>query len=709
MDDSPSFLSDLTASSTGSSVLESFVSFEGIVEAVIYHDPGTGFTVVSVRRRAVDSDKPTVVSVRGRMAETPSVGHCFSFSGSWIHDPKRGLQFEVSDMSEPLPSTAEGIEAWLASGVIPGVGAKMAHRIVSVFGVNTFAVIRDDPTQLLSVSGVGEKVLSAIIERVGGQVSHIGNVFDLCRLGCTRLQAKRIIRERGVDGYGEIRRNPYVLVDVWGLGFRLADQIAVLLDIARFDDRRVHGGMRAVLIQAGRFGHMAMSRSGFLSELHTLLQVPIYDLELRWNVWIESGWILEFGGLVYLPEHFEAERALSSIFGQLARRRIDHGSLRAKESRELTKPQSQAVWGGLHAALSVVHVGPGSGASRILKALSAEVVLRGWSLMLVAPTESAANYMRRMSNQPAFSFDAVKEQLNLLKHARVVVLWDAQCLDVLRYIELLHGVNLDEVRVVLMGDRDELAPLGLGNVFRDCWDVGIFPTTIVEARADGGFRSGIIQVAQQVSVGTIPKISTSTVGKNFSLRLVPDTKDVLPVVGEVLRQTGFSSDDVQVLSPIHRTPLGTEKLNEWLQRMWNSGPKPVVKGFREGDRVISLCAHRRTKNVGRGQVGFVTKVESRTSEVWVSFGQVEVVYVEEDLCELDLGYALTIHGARGLQFACTVLILGSSLGNFLTREMLYTVLKQTRQYLVIVGTTTAVAHGFRNISREERLSGLFFQ
>lgn len=680
---------------------------DGVVRKVYRKD--SGFTVMRVAVWDKDErEQSPLITAVGHTPQAPRVGHRYTMTGQWMTHQQYGKQFHVESLTKPLPTTAPGIEVYLASGIFPGVGPVLAKRIVERFGQKTLEVIKSEPQRLLEVSGVGPAGLTKMMREAPGQLGVAHVVSDLCRLGLTQPQAMRALETLGDDAYAVIRDNPYRAVEVWGLGFRKADAVAKRLKLPRDNGSRFHCAIDSILNVHASHGIVRTPVAVLLTRMAELCDIDITALEHRVDEWMDRQWLIKKDGYVYAPLVGETQRTIEDMCGHLVRRQARRESevKLSHSSQKLTMEHRLAVKRALAYPLSLVVGGVGVGLPTCLQAIVHEVRETGLTIGVASPTTGSTMFLDD-DQKLTIQWDDVQgsqahPQAKQLKDLDVLMVVQAEQLDLVHAARLLNAVDRDRTRVVIVGDDAQVPLSGPGWVFRASLQVGMFPVTRITQVESRQKDSGRVSLIRQIRDGNMPKWVSGLFGKDCLLRMVENLEDAKQALSDVMDRLSFAPKDIQVIGVGPKGPLGTMVLNRWLQDRWSTGETSTWMGFRVGDRVRTLRSNRE-KGVWATEEGDVRVVSPQSASMHVVFSGREVVYQEWECDELILAYALTIREVQGLRKPCAVVVLPPQPSDWLTRERLLTALCVGTQYLVVLGSPRTCKGAVRNTLEEEQI------
>jgi exodeoxyribonuclease V alpha subunit len=684
---------------------------EGRVARVVWASAQNTYAVVALD---VGADQVMAVGELGLVAEQGE-GAFVALEGRWEQHPVHGKQFRASGFLQGSPRTIEGLKLYLASSSIPGIGPKLAVRIVDAFGMGALQVLTDDPERLQTVEGIGPVRARTIRERWVADEEGRAIEVTLRGLGLTSRMVQRVKRRYGEKTAEIVQRQPYRLAeDIAGIGFRTADQLARWQGLPDDAPERVRAAVVHVLDQASQDGHCFLLRAACKDAVEAL-GVPSGGLDRAVEDAVSAGSVVvEHGesdaldalwpGSMFDAECFVAREIQSraTAQGQLpfdAERRIDAAELACGIA--LDPSQRRAVLAALAGGVLVVTGGPGTGKTTLLRALLHAVGADDW--LLASPTGRAAKRLCEATGRAASTIHRLLEYnpgeggfkrtvSNPLEGSGLIV-DEASMIDLPLMRALLEALPYpgEGFSLVLVGDADQLPSVGPGQLLRDIVGSGAVPVVRLETVHRQAQESGIVAAAHAIRSGLLPA-DVSPKGDCFLLdREDPDAarETLLKVVSERLPANGFPAENVQILTPTRRGPLGTQELNRLLQERLNPNGEVLRQGeraIREGDRVI-CTRNRYDLEVFNGDLGVVRG--SAGEGLRIEFDGREVVWPWDELTGIELAYAVTVHKAQGSEYPAVVLLLHPSHGLMLRRNLFYTACTRARSFLCVIGARRA--------------------
>ncbi len=734
-------------------------TLSGAVERITYYNPENGYTVLRLRPDAKGAKMANrftnksslnadgLATVVGSLPEL-SPGEHLRLQGQWDNHPKHGPQFKAEVCEQTLPATVAGIQGYLGSGMIKGIGPRFAERIVELFKEETFNVIESTPERLLEVSGIGEdrkqKITTAWKEQK--QVKEI--MVFLHGHGVSTNLAVKIYKTYGDASLETVQKNPYQLErDIYGVGFKTADRIAQALGLPAEHPSRIEAGIVFALNEMINEGHVYVPRELLAQKAIELLAVSqelitpaldrlAQDERIRPELIplnekkAQGGKVSEAQAMygtpvIYLTPLYFGEKGVAERLRTLAGAASQVGTMNHSlfPVEKLSEEQQAAVNMALTHPLSILTGGPGTGKTTCLKALISTLAEQHKSFALASPTGRAAKRLSEATGHPASTIHRLLEfsPVEGFKHDEAnpldldfLVVDEASMLDLLLMNHLLKAVR-PGTHVLFVGDVDQLPSVGAGDVLRDIIHSGMAPVTRLNSIFRQAADSKIITNAHLINQGKFPVFSKGD--GDFFLFPAEDATAaadwIVDIVSERIPQKfGFDAvRDIQVLAPIYRGPAGVIALNERLQEKLNlpSGSKPERKlygtVFRLGDKVMQT-QNNYDKDVYNGDIGFVCSLDIVEQTLVVDFDGRTANYEWSDADQLTLAYVVSIHKAQGSEFPVVVMPIVIQHYTMLQRNLLYTAITRARKLCVLAGSPRAISMAVRNNKVAHRFSAL---
>lgn len=688
-----------------------------VVERITYQNPENGYSVFRVKVKGYDD----LVTLVGNLLDVPA-GSVLLCQGEWRVDRKYGQQFQCSTWEEVMPATAYGIEKYLGSGLVKGIGPKFARLIVDRFGTGTIEVIETDIERLNEVHGIGPKRIAKIRESWEKQKDIKNVMLFLQGHGVSTAFAAKIYREYGKESVSKVQENPYRLADdIWGIGFKTADGIASKMGYGKDDPRRVRSGILYTLGQLADEGHCFATDEQLLGTAAELLDVGEEAIGAVLADMSGADDVITDGEAIYLPPFHYAE---CGVARRLLALRNGNGSLFSEDEPELPRvegivydeTQLEAVRLALKSKVMVLTGGPGTGKTTTTKAIIGALRSSGMKVLLAAPTGRASKRMSEATGMEAKTIHRMLEynpKDGYQRNADNPLTGDALIVDECSMIDILLMNNLlkavpDGMRLILVGDIDQLPSVGAGNVLRDIIDSGAVPVIRLTRIFRQAQTSRIVMSAHAVNAGRLPDLSNGRETDFFFLREEDPEKVAESIVDLVGRRLpgayGIGADSIQVLTPMQRGVVGAASLNIALQQSLNGTGDSLSRGgytFRKGDRVMQL-RNDYDKEVFNGDLGYITEVNLEDRVLKVDFDGRETEYDSSELDELSLAYATTIHKAQGSEYPVVVIPVMMNHFVMLQRNLIYTGITRARKVCVLIGQLKALSYAVRNLTVQKR-------
>lgn len=703
----------------------------GTVDTIIFASQDNRFTVLKLSPEKLSTQ--ITVTLNGI---APLIGQLLEIEGEWVKHPKFGQQFKATTYKTVAPTEISGIEKFLASGAINGIGPAMAKKIVAEFGEKTLEIIAKSPNELLKVPGIGKKTAEKISASYLEQSELTEIMVWLENHGISNTYAGKIFAKYGSFAIDIMEKDIYRLFqDIEGIGFLTADKLAFNLGIQREDKRRIISGIDYALMQLCNNGHCCIPEMALVDKTAKILQVnnQIIFTILKERIDNCSLNTEVVGGetLIYPPYLYYAEKKVAMRLLQLQQTTEplseDNLSLFIKvwekdNQIQLAQKQKEAIKACLHHGVLVLTGGPGTGKTTVIKGILSILKAQGLKIRLAAPTGRAAKRLSETTGQKALTIHRLLEANNLAQDdnlqlgfskdiddqldADVIILDEVSMVDIVLMHHFLNAVP-DGCRIILVGDTDQLPAVGPGSVLKDI----IRSQKIPAIRLDEIFRqaqtSMIIQNAHIINAGRLPDLRKQY--SDFVFYELNDdtsiTQKILDLCTKDLPHEGFDVlKDVQVLSPMHRFLCGVENLNLMLQEQLNPKKnqdelKYSSQTFRFGDKVMHI-RNNYQKNVFNGDIGFIQDINNE--KLTVDYFDHIVTYEKNELNELTLAYASSVHKSQGSEYKVVIIPLSTSHYIMLQRNLLYTAITRAKQKVIIIGSKKALMTAVQSNRTQKR-------
>ena len=705
----------------------------GLVERVTFHNADNGFCVLRVKARS-HRDLVTVVG----HAAIISAGEWITASGEWFNDHTHGQQFKAQFMRTSAPTSIEGIEKYLGSGMIRGIGPVYAQKMVKAFGEKVFDIIEAEPDRLREVTGIGAVRAKRITAAWAEQKIVREIMVFLHSNGVGTARAVRIYKTYGADAVQVMTENPYRLArDIRGIGFKTADAIAMKLGIAKTAMIRVRAGISYALTEAMDDGHCGLPTDQLVPLAEELLEVPKELIRSALELELGEGTVIAdsvaqtpriFLAGLYRAEQVIAGRLIQLINGRLPWPFIDADKalpwVETKTGLKLAESQSAAIRLAMLAKVLVITGGPGVGKTTIVNSILRILAAKGVNLLLCAPTGRAA---KRMTEATGFEAKTIHRLLEVdpkgggFKRGAdnpldcdLLVIDEASMVDVMLMQALLRAVP-DNAALLIVGDIDQLASVGPGQVLADIISSGAVPVVRLTEVFRQAAKSRIITSAHRINQGSMPDLSRPEGDSDFYFVEAEDPEVAVPRIVELVKSRipkRFGLDpirDIQVLCPMNRGGVGARSLNVSLQAALNPTGERKVERFgwtlAPKDKVMQI-ENDYDKEVYNGDIGYVEDVDPEAGELTASFDGRLVTYGFGELDTLVPAYAATIHKSQGSEYPAVVIPVLMQHYTMLQRNLLYTGVTRGKKLVILVGQKKAIAMAVRNASGRRRWSKL---
>lgn len=726
-------------------------ALNGIVESIVFKSSDTGYTVIKFRENNIIH---TAVGVLPHVKE----GQNLKITGSWVNHSQFGKQFKVEECEEILPTSKDGIEKYLSSGIIQGIGPVTAKKIVNKFGEDTLNILDNNIERLKEIEGIGKKKLETIIESYREQRELKNITIFLQTHGLSVNQCLKIYKKYGASSVDTVKNNPYILCDeISGIGFKTSDKIARSLGIEIDSPFRIQSGIRYVINEFCANGHTFMPKDELIKEASNVLTVSgdiieenIKNAALDRKIKLEK--VNDKEGVFTIPNYY-CELGITNRILTLAISNfqdisvdVDHLILQFEKKNNITFAESQkdAIISAFQNGIEIITGGPGTGKTTIIKCIIEIFETCGLKVLLGAPTGRAAKRMSESTGKEATTIHRMldmgvfeKEEsvfvTNAEEHsleADVVIIDEASMIDITLMNALLKSIKVG-TRLIIVGDVDQLPSVGAGNVLNDFIESGFTKVVRLKEIFRQGKESMIVVNAHKINKGEMPKLNEK--GTDFFFIRNDIQEGILNTIIDLIntRLPKFNSNwdklkSIQVLVPMKKGVLGVTNLNEKIQNVLN--PKSPYKKekefrsmiFREGDKVMQIKNNyslKWTRIAGKGEhegsgvfngdMGFIENIDLEGKKLSIIFDdERKVIYDFMYLDELDLAYAITIHKSQGSEFPVVIIPAYMGAPLLMNRNLLYTGITRAKEMVVVVGIPKALKYMVDNTRSMERYSSL---
>lgn len=726
-------------------------ALNGIVESIVFKSSDTGYTVIKFRENNIIH---TAVGVLPHVKE----GQNLKITGSWVNHSQFGKQFKVEECEEILPTSKDGIEKYLSSGIIQGIGPVTAKKIVNKFGEDTLNILDNNIERLKEIEGIGKKKLETIIESYREQRELKNITIFLQTHGLSVNQCLKIYKKYGASSVDTVKNNPYILCDeISGIGFKTSDKIARSLGIEIDSPFRIQSGIRYVINEFCANGHTFMPKDELIKEASNVLTVSgdiieenIKNAALDRKIKLEK--VNDKEGVFTIPNYY-CELGITNRILTLAISNfqdisvdVEHLILQFEKKNNITFAESQkdAIISAFQNGIEIITGGPGTGKTTIIKCIIEIFETCGLKVLLGAPTGRAAKRMSESTGKEATTIHRMldmgvfeKEEsvfvTNAEEHsleADVVIIDEASMIDITLMNALLKSIKVG-TRLIIVGDVDQLPSVGAGNVLNDFIESGFTKVVRLKEIFRQGKESMIVVNAHKINKGEMPKLNEK--GTDFFFIRNDIQEGILNTIIDLIntRLPKFNSNwdklkSIQVLVPMKKGVLGVTNLNERIQNVLN--PKAPYKKekefrsmvFREGDKVMQIKNNyslKWTRIAGKGEheglgvfngdMGFIESIDLEGKKLSIIFDdERRVIYDFMYLDELDLAYAITIHKSQGSEFPVVIIPAYMGAPLLMNKNLLYTGITRAKEMVVVVGIPKALKYMVDNTRSMERYSSL---
>lgn len=698
-------------------------SLRGVVERITYANEDTGYSVIKVKSKGYMD----LVTVVGSMA-TVNVGSVLYMKGFWTHNAKYGRQFEVREWEETLPASIYGIEKYLSSGLIKGIGPVYAKKIVNLFKEQTLDIIEEDPDRILEVPGIGKKRVE-MIKKAWQDQKEIKNIMlFLQSYGVSTSFGSRIYKYYGNESIEVVRENPYQLADdIYGIGFKTADGLASKLGIEKDSFKRCRAGIFYTLSQLSEEGHCYASSEQLITKCVEILEVEESKIIMTLDYLIsEKELIKELPDMIYLPPFYYSEQGVAKRLKQIM---MCKPLKKVKPSQEVIAQlekndgitydeiQRHAIMQAEISKVMVLTGGPGTGKTTTTHGIISLFKASGMKVLLAAPTGRAAKRMSEATGLEAKTIhrlleckppEGYKKNEDSPLEGDVLIIDEASMIDIILMYNLLKAVP-DHMILIIVGDIDQLPSVGAGNVLQDIIASNVVPTIKLERIFRQAMGSQIITNAHKINKGENPDLRGGKTSNFFFMEQEENEGVINTIINLCVKRLPNyyhvnPIKDIQILTPMQRSETGAANLNTVLQAALNPNTLCLKRGateYRLHDKVMQI-RNNYDKEVFNGDVGFISAIDLDAKTLKVNFDDREVEYEVLELDELVLAYATTIHKAQGSEYPIVIMPFTFSHYVMLQRNLLYTGITRAKKVVILVGNRNAIYMAVKNMTVKNR-------
>jgi len=703
----------------------------GFIDHIIFSSEETGFTVA--RLKIPKHFEP--ITIVGSMPEAQS-GESINCQGIWKQHPKHGKQFIVQNYKLTAPTDLIGIQKYLESGMIKGIGPAYAKRIIDVFGIKTLEIIDHEPKRLLEVPGIGKRRAQTIAHYWNEQRTIRDVMIFLQSHNISPSLAHKIFKAYGKASIEIVTHNPYRLAqEIHGIGFKTIDTLAPSLNIALDSPFRIRSGIEYVLWELTHEGHVCYPKEAFLPKVGKMLEldeeliakqmhyleeeqrIAQSTIEGQAFIWIKPLYVAEKGVVKELKRILNAPCNIRPIIVKEAIKWIQK-----KENIHFAQEQQNAIANSLDQKIHIITGGPGTGKSTITRAILNITFKITNKIILAAPTGRAAKRMSEICQKKAFTIHSLLE-MDLRQggfkrnkenplNTHLLIIDESSMIDIQLMYYILKATP-DTTRIIFIGDIDQLPSVGPGNVLKDLIASKIIPVTRLKYIFRQGQHSRIVANAHRINAGYIPELLPQK-GSDFIFFDIEDPEAILQKILELMthhipQHFGFNAiDDIQVLSPMKRGIIGTDNLNHILQKTLNPQTLHLFRMgrlFNFNDKVMQI-RNNYDKKVYNGDIGRITHIDLENQKLLVNFDRREIAYDFCDIDELMLAYAVSVHKYQGSESTCVIIPVHISHFKLLFRNLLYTGITRGKKLVILLGTKKALAIAVKTDNVKVRYTGL---
>lgn len=716
------------------SVLE---KISGIIERITFYNEKNGFCVLKVQssnNKLVNSNN--LITVIGSACNV-TIGEYIDCQGNWVKDNIHGLQFHAKTLNLSAPNSIAGIEKYLSSGLIKGIGPSFAKKLVTMFGQQVFEIIEETPEKLLEISGIGIKRYQKIIDTWAKQKEIRKIVVFLHEHGIGTLRAVKIYKTYKEQAIHKIKENPYRLaLEIYGIGFKIADRLAISLGIPKDSIIRAEAGVRFILQQFLAEGNCAISITQLIATTEQQLEISQETIKNAIEREISAKRLIQEQDLIFLKHIYNAECYIADQILLLNQHKPHwHNSLDLeqiiydleKHSKiKFSNSQLLAIKTAVTKKIMIITGGPGVGKTTVAKSILNIIAEKTNKIFLCAPTGKAAKRLSESTNMPAITlhrllaFDPKSNQFkynetNLLD-AKLVLVDEMSMIDLLMFMNLLKALPVD-CALILMGDANQLPSVGPGAVLTDLMSSDCIRTVQLQEIFRQSANSQIIINAHRINNGQLPFLDNYNSKQDFYFIKITQPEELpnklLQIISRIEQKFSFKFiKDIQVLAPMNKGIAGVNLLNNLLQKKFNinsqNSQATVTRygnTFVIGDKVIQLI-NNYDKEVFNGDIGIIDSIDLEDSSLLIDFDHRLISYDFDELDEIALAYAITIHKAQGSEYPVVIIPVCLQHYSLLQKNLIYTGITRGKNLVILIGELKALHIAVKNVSCKQRITTL---
>lgn len=694
----------------------------GTVERITYRNSESGYSILKIKA----NDYRNILSVIGYIGIV-NIGSVLKLNGAWKTDKKFGKQFYINSYEEMLPTTLLGIEKYLSSGLIKGIGKKYAKMIVDKFGENTFTIINNNPNRLLEINGMGTKRVEVIKQSLKEQEGMRDIMLFLQDYGIGVSYATKIYRAYGEESIGIIKENPYRLIeDIKGIGFKTADTIALKLGIDKESYTRCRNGILYTLNELASEGHCYVTLEQILSKATVLLDISddklfiTVDYMSKQNELYKEG-CLNYNGYkrYYLRSLYYSETGVAELLKRIIKtkntNKIKNYKLTSKISYD--ENQKQSIMIAVNSKVTVITGGPGTGKTTTILGIIEVFKNNKLNVLLAAPTGRAAKRLSEATGIEAKTIHRLLEynpqtgykinESNQLK-GDILIVDESSMIDIVLMYNLLKAIR-PEMTLILVGDKDQLPSVGAGTVFQDIINSGVVKVIKLEKIYRQASNSDIIKNAHKINKGILLDFKNKHNSDFFFIERTEDTEIIQTIkdlfINRLPKTYNLSpTKDIQILCPMQKGTVGTINLNMVLQEVVHDKTLYLKRGgttYYLNDKVMQI-KNNYNKEVFNGDIGYISNIDLDDLIITVNFDNRLIEYEVYELEELVLAYVVSIHKSQGSEYPVVIIPITQSHSIMLQRNLIYTGVTRAKNLLILIGDKEAIAYAIKNNSVVKR-------